>query len=345
MSEETEPKPESSLRMSRRGESRVRKPIGHSALTGSLVDKPEKTDVIVHPMSSRVKRPRITPETTGQVLSARGLPSFEAVRPAPEAVKIYKDTERGIDLRLSPTKDHEDGVAYNPATETVVLCDGMGAVGSKGEVRSNLAFALSHAVALMSDISQLQDPDAVKAVFSAAKDILNSVGIDVAAPADKRVSNWHPVEWGSTVAAVQRVPETNRWRIATLGDSSVAILGADGRIRDGFGEAFQALKAGDVGHDGTAQEAPLGSLVGFAKGSLDGFARYENGARRGHAEFTEVELGLGEKLVIASDAYIQKSHPYVLEQDAALTPEQWAAKAPIYGDDTTMAVIAPVLHA
>lgn len=275
-----------------------------------------------------------SPRDTVDITAERHIPTFNALRPEHDTVKTYSDKDGLIDLRLSSNIGHQDGLAYNPDSDTVVVCDGMGGPGEGGDVKDFFGFALSHATAELDDISTLADPNVVKTVVERAKSILGELGIPI--EARSRIRS-HPIEWGSTIAAVQRVPDSpdNRWRVATIGDSSVVILDASGKIKRGFGETFQTLGGGSWRNtDGDA----LGSYVGMAKGTLDGYVSFGSG--RGHAEFTEVNLDKGEKLVVVSDAYVQKTDFAVLESDAALTPEQWKAKKPKYEDDTTMAIVS-----
>lgn len=266
------------------------------------------------------------------------LPTFEALRPESDTTKVL--LLDNVDLRLTSMKGHEDGLAYNPTTDTVVLCDGMGGVGT-GEVKHYFGFALAHAAAELDDISKLRDEATVNSVVARAKELLTEdLGIEIKASDSTLVSSVgasKDLEWGSTLAAVQRIGETNRWRVATLGDSSVAVIGRDGKIKAGFGEAFQLIAAGKVESNGAAQDPPMGSFIGIKRGELSGVARYSG--RNGGAEFLEVSLEEGEKLVLASDAYVQKTPPSILEQDIAKSAEQWAAAKTRYADDTTLAIV------
>jgi hypothetical protein len=265
--------------------------------------------------------------------------TFYEMRPEPNVAKAWMSLDGTIDLRLSSLSTHQDGLAYNPDTQSVVVCDGMGGIGAAGEVKDNFAFALAHAVAELDDISALASPDVVSAVVERAKSILqDDMGVTVEAQSSRIKSGaTADMEWGSTIAAVQRIADTNRWRVATIGDSSVAILDSNGRIKEGFGEAFQFLKAGKISKDGSAAEEALGSKVGIDKETLGGYVRYEHQGK--HAEFTEIELADDEHLVVVSDAYLQKTPPSTLEIDAAKTRDRWVADKPRYGDDTTMAIV------
>lgn len=281
----------------------------------------------------------LTIRDTIDVSSEKRLPTLDSLRPEVKKVKTYMDKAGSIDLRLSSSGDHQDGLAYNPDTDTVVVCDGMGGFGKQGDVKNYFGFALAHAVAEIDDISELSDPETIDAIVSRAKSILvNELGVNNIEGGLTRMS-LRPIEWGSTIAATQRIPDTNRWRVVTIGDSSVAILDKTGKIRQGFGEAFQLIAKGDVESNGCASDPPLGSYVGMAKDSLEGYVQY-SGSRGTQAEFTEIELGEGEKIVVVSDAYVQKTPLRVLEADAALTSEEWASKKPLYSDDTTMAIIS-----
>lgn len=278
------------------------------------------------------------PKDTVDVTRETHLPTFDALRPEANVAKTYSDKEGAIDLRLSSTEHHQDGLAYNPDSDTVVVCDGLGGIGMPGEVKDFFAFALSHATAELDDILTLADEGVVERLVERAKEILNCMGIEIRPSGSRLVRNnmGAGFEWASTIAAVQRVGDSSTWRIATLGDSSVAILGVDGKVRAGFGEAFQQIRAGNVSSDGTAVDATMGSLVGIEK-SLEGGVRYQKNDFG--AEFTELELAEGERLVVVSDAYVQKSNLKVLERDASLTAEDWGAAKPTYADDTTMAIV------
>jgi hypothetical protein len=306
--------------------SRVRSSVGRS--------RPEATEP--GPVSRVRANLSRTPKDSVELATERRLPTFEALLPESNTVKTFLDKEGAVDLRLSSSKSHQDGLAYNPESDTVVVCDGMGGPGVRGDVKDFFGFALSHAVAEIEDISTLRNPGVAMATVERAKSILeNDLGIKVSDPGSKVKS--HPVEWGSTIAAVQKVKdtETNRWRVATIGDSSVVLIDSSGKIKQGFGEAFQLI-GGESWKD--TEGTSLGTYVGLAKGSLDGWARYD-GPSGTHAEFTEVELSEGERLVVVSDAYIQKTNFGVLEADVAKSSAEWAAAKPNYGDDTTMAIV------
>jgi serine/threonine protein phosphatase PrpC len=307
------------------------------------------TDYRIEPQSPEMGVPseatKVDPiDASSEVLAALELPrSFSEMRPEGYATKVMKAEFGGVevDLRQSSMLEHEDGVAYNPNTGTIVVCDGLGGVGKEGDVRSYFAFALAHATAELTDISMLSNPDVVASVVERAKIILaTQLGIIVEKQAG-RITTSRKEAFASTIAAIQNIEGTKKWRVATIGDSSVVLLGADGKIRRGFGEAFQQLAAGDVGSDGTANDAPMSSVVGISKDTLAGIVRYEQSisGRRFGAEFTEVELQPGERLVVASDAYIQKTAPHILERDASEAADAWKARAPRYSDDTTLAIV------
>lgn len=317
-----------------------------SRLEGSLVMKnvSGKTPSLSRPKTgsgeSKVSGIDSSPWDSIDITRECSLPTFNILRPESNVVKTYTDKEGAIDLRLSSHANHQDGLAYNPDTDTIVLCDGLGGIGPQGDMKDFFGFALAHAAAELKDITTLRDEDVVARTMERAKSILNSkLGISNEAPASKLKTNMGGgFMYASTIAAVQRVAGTTRWKVVTLGDSSVAVLDKDGRVREGFGEAFQLLAAGRVDEGGTAADAPIVSLVGITKESLKGGACYSKGDFG--SEFTEVELAEGEKLVIVSDAYVQKTNLAVLESDAALSAAQWKDKKPLYADDTTMAVIA-----
>ncbi|MCA9308850.1 hypothetical protein KC973_00580 [Candidatus Saccharibacteria bacterium] len=319
--------------------SRVRSTVGTGKQNSTRNDEiPAGPSRIISTVGRQVGDTGRAPKDTVDVTSETHLPTFSTLRPEANVAKTYCDKEGAIDLRLSSTEHHQDGLAYNPDTDTVVVCDGLGGVGASGEVKDFFAFALSHATAELDDISTLADERVVGRLVERAKEILNSMGIEIRPSGSRLVRNnvGAGFEWASTIAAVQRVGDSSTWRIATLGDSSVAILGVDGKVRAGFGEAFQQIRAGNVSSDGTAVEATMGSLVGIEK-SLEGGVRYQKNDFG--AEFTEVELAEGERLVVVSDAYVQKSNLKVLERDASLTAEDWGAARPTYADDTTMAIV------
>jgi hypothetical protein len=269
------------------------------------------------------------------------LPTFTKMLPEANSAKTYRS--RNVELRQSSTRDHQDGIAHNPRTETIAISDGMGGVGQPGNTKDYLGFALAHAAAEVEDILALQDADSVNAMVERSKELLAHMGI---APEDDVESalfsgGWgagRHIEWGATLAVVQKVPDTeDMWRMAVFGDSSVAKLDESGKIQEGFGECFQLIERGQAKADGRAEEEVLGSYIGIAKKTLGGFVQY--GAGGLHATFATVRLKPGQKLVVTSDAYVQKTPPITLEADAKLTNEEWAAKAPQYDDDTSLAVI------
>ncbi|HSW98175.1 MAG TPA: hypothetical protein VLF89_10195 [Candidatus Saccharimonadales bacterium] len=285
----------------------------------------------------------------GSLLEARRhqrseLPTFTEMRPESNAVKVYRSG--GVELRQSSSVQHQDGVAYNPDTSTVVVCDGMGGIGWEGSVKDNFAFTLAHAAAELPDISVLREPASIGPLVGRAKELLASMG---AHPEDQAsdsrmkggVGASRNVEWGATLVAVQEKPgEPGVWQVVTFGDSSAVKLGNDGKIQEGFGEACQLIKSGQKNPNGSAKEEMMGSYIGMAKGTLEGFAQYES--RGLVASFGTVRLEPGEKIVLVTDAYMQKSSPVTLEDDARLTGEDWASnpRAPKFDDDTTMAIIA-----
>jgi len=270
------------------------------------------------------------------------LPTFTEMKPEANTLKTYQ--LGNVELRQSSTRDHQDGVAYNPRTETIAVTDGMGGVGNPGDVKNYFGFALAHAVAAeVEDVSTLQNPESMHAVIERTKELLAHMGIHPEAEVGSELfsGGWgagRNIEWGATLAVMQKVPGTeNEWRVAIFGDASVVKLGRDGKIQEGFGECFQLIDRGRVKADGRAEEVTLGSYVGVAKRTLGAFVQYRAGGLA--ATFGTVRLAPGEKLAATSDAYIQKTSPATLETDAKLTNEEWAAKAPQYDDDTTMAVV------
>lgn len=277
---------------------------------------------------------------TATMLGESKIPSFEHLVPEPNAVKTYVSPDGKFDLRLSCSIDHQDGLAYNAESKTVVVCDGLGGIGTRGDVKDFFGFALAHAAAELDDISTLQDPATVMLVVEKAKSILEQdLGIPIEDTGSLvKTSMGGGFKWASTLAAAQQVPSTNRWRIATIGDSSVAVLDKEGFVVDGYGEAFQLLATGNVGISGTVDDGPMNSLLGISKTSLEGGVKYGNDTLG--AQFAEIELAEGNRLVLVSDAYIQKSPLSTLEADAKKTSQEWAASKPFYSDDTTMAIIS-----
>jgi hypothetical protein len=282
-------------------------------------------------------------------------PSFEAMLPEAGATKILqvKDAE----LRQASTEHHQDGVAVNTTTETFVTCDGMGGVGYGSEAKDNFAFALAQAVAELPDIHALQaGREGAKIVVDRAKEILHGMGIryedDLALAKGSdmtiNVGANKDLSFGSTVAAAQRIEGTNDWRIATIGDSNVLVVDSKGSVKSGFGEAYRLISRGQVTSDGSAEDPPMGSYIGIGKEGREPFAKY--GSRGMHAEFATVTgLERGDRIVVVSDAYLQKSPPEVLVRDIQKTAEEWKASASekggMYGDDATMIIINPVATA
>lgn len=274
-----------------------------------------------------------------ETIAEAEFPSVDHLFPEANTAKSYVSTDGLFDLRISSTNDHQDGLAYNSRLETVVVCDGLGGIGPRGDVKDHFGFALAHATAELEDITTLRNPSVVASVVERAKSILeDELFIPIEETGSKiKTTLGGGFKWASTIAAVQRVPDTNRWRVVTIGDSSVVLLDSDGTIKQGFGEAFQLIAAGEVGDDGTADDAPMSSLVGIKKGSLEGGVKYGNDTLG--AQFIEIELKNGQKLAAASDAYIQKSPPPILERDARMSAQQWTDAKPLYGDDTTLAIV------
>jgi hypothetical protein len=270
------------------------------------------------------------------LVEAINLPSFEAMRPASREIKTYQDPQYGVSLRESSTGDHQDGVAYNPNNCTLVVCDTAGGIGPRGEAKNNFGFAMAHAVATMDNIFDLHKPEKVGEVVEIAKGILNHLGTPVQTSETNLRGMNSDKAMGTTVAAVQQTPE-GTWRIATFGDSSVIILNKEGQAKDGYGEAWDHGKKGEFESDGTVVDAPMNSYISIFRETLGAAVRYGDadfGVRYG-----EVTLEPGEKIVVASDAYLQKTPISVLEQDANMTNEEWKARMPLYGDDTTIAII------
>ncbi len=283
----------------------------------------------------------------GAVSRAETFPTFgAALRPEKKKVKVLSPP--GAELRQSSIEG-QDGLAYNSGTNTVVLTDGMGGVGDPGDVKNNFGFALAHAAAELDDILTLRDPEIVKAVIGRTKAILSAMGmpvgpvpgvpVNLAAKVSSRAGAGRDLLWGAALAAAQRVPgSANKWRIVTYGDCSVAILNEDGRIERGYGEAFDSIRAGRLGASGGAEEGLLRSYLGIGH-DFKGFANLGGAPGLESAMFKELTLARGQRLVLTSDAYAQKTALPTLEGDAALTTEQWARKKPTYDDDTTMAIV------
>jgi len=298
------------------------------------------------PVPTRVSRVRSSnnAKKSGDVLDTNEIEmprSFTEMRPESGAAKVMiaDDKDLKVELRQSSKQDHQDGVAYNPRNRAVVVCDGLGGIGQDSDAKNNFGFALAHATAELDDISTLSSPEVVASIVERAKTLLSELGITVERPTSRVAFSTNAL--ASTIAAIQNIEGTKKWRVATIGDSSVVLLGADGSIRRGFGEAFQLIAAGKVDSRGMVEDGPMGSFVGISHETLTGTVSYERvraGERLG-AEFTEVELQDGEKLVLASDAYIQKSPPSTLEGDVKESAEAWKARKPTYSDDTTLAIV------
>lgn len=328
-------------------ESRVRH---HPTAAGSLAVESALEGAGIAPVVSAesrlqyIDRSASTPVVVAETRhTSKELPrSFAEMRPEPKTAKIMIDERAGIELRQSSTDHHQDGIAFNPDTNTTVVTDGLGGIGPDGEAKNHFGFALAHATSELTDISTLADPVVVESVVARAKDILqDELGIIVDGVRGRIKQKMFDGPMAATVAAVQRIEDTDTWRVITFGDSSVVALDKDGKITRGFGEAYQQISAGNVGADGTAADAPMSSVVGISYDDYRGTVRYGGEASRSKfgAEFTEVTLAEGEKLVIVSDAYVQKTPPSQLEHDAAEPAENWKVRAPRYGDDTTMAIV------
>ncbi len=345
------PEEESRVRVNMgRPASRVRVNMGRPAsvlelTSGAVEPVPSEHVDSEAPPVSRVIRPsksiHYDDKKGGDVLDLSEMPrSFLGMKPEGGVAKVMIDTDNRVELRQSSTKDHQDGVAFNPNNGTVVVCDGLGGVGSASEAKNYFAYGLAHATAEMEDISTLVDPEVVAKVLERTRTILESSGIKYE-QSSSRISFGKNDAMASTIAAVQRIPDTNRWRVVTIGDSSVVRIGKDGKIVEGFGEAFQLIKAGMVDSKGMASDPPMSSVVAVGKDTF--IPRVAYGSSRSGlymgSEFTEVMLGEGEKLVLASDAYIQKSPPSTLEHDVEESADSWHRRAPNYSDDTTLAIV------
>ncbi|MEX1052727.1 MAG: hypothetical protein WEC80_02670 [Patescibacteria group bacterium] len=308
-----------------------KEPTASSGITGSIGREGKKRII-----GSTKKSEPVTP-----------LSSFEVLQPKPKKTTLVEIP--GVEIRQASTKHHQDGIAYNTDTQTYVVCDGMGGVGSDTQTKDNFAFALAQAVSEQSDISAIAQMDQAIAIIDRAKKFLAILGVDfqkdLKLNLDSRVisSLTRDKIVGSTIAAVQRIDGTNTWRVVTLGDSSVIVIAANGKIKEGYGEAWQLISQGNTNSDGSAPDSPLCSYIGINR---EGNLAIRYSSRGLTAEFSEFEALTGDKIVIVSDAYLQKSSPETLINDMNKTAEQWAAgankdKDGMYGDDASMIIIDP----
>ena len=271
------------------------------------------------------------------------MPTYDAMRPKPYSLKTFTSDDGKVELRQHSTAHHQDGVAYSPETGTIAVCDGMGGIGFPGKAKDNFAFALAHAAAELDNIHDLKDESNAATLLQRARAILENMKfpdgsrLDLATELSRAVP-FSGIVLGSTLAAVQQIDDTNAWRVVTFGDSSVTVLDDKGRIREQFGELQQARKTKGLLSDGMVADSPLTSRLGFTKG-IDPSVRYSRKDSTYHAVFAEVTLSPGERIVVTSDAYLQKSREEVFLREVGATNAEWAALAPLHGDDTTMAIV------
>ncbi len=266
---------------------------------------------------------------------ARNLPTFEDMKPVSNELKKF--AVAGIDIRQYSTKDHQDGVAFNPNTRTVVVSDGMGGIGPGSELKNFFGWGVAHAVAAKGDLASLSEPAGLKAVLSEVAPLLDQAGVDTTVRESGLVgSMWRGLSVGATIAAVEQV-ESQTWRALTYGDSSVLVVTQEGEIKAGYGEAYQLWQRDGSQMGKLADDAPLSSCVGLKEGTLEPEV-IDNGRDGLRAQFEDFTVEPGDRIVVASDAYVQKSTMEQLIRDVNMPPESWAAR---YSDDTTLAIIDP----
>ncbi len=289
-------------------------------------------------------------------------PTFEAMRPEAAVAKTFQ-TE-GIDIRQASKTHHQDGVVFNSESSTIVVCDGMSAVGTDSPTKNYFAFALAHSVAELPDIHVLQaGGSGVAQSVERAKGLLQAIGISPQVDLHPQIKEGDPIlhsaevpnkyeglnkniRVGSTIAAVQRIEGTNDWRVVTIGDSNVVVVNGKGEIKQGYGEAWQLIAKGRIDSKGRAERSPTCSYIGIGKDDADSpFAKY--GALGLTAQFTTITgLEEGDKIVLSSDAYLSKSPLEQLFADVNKTPDEWNAgvsddEGGMYGDDATLVIIDP----
>jgi len=269
--------------------------------------------------------------------------TFTALRPDKDTVQIY--SHENVDIRLASNAG-EDGVAYNPETEALVVCDGMGGVGPKGDIKHYFAFALAHATAELENIAEVLSPEGAERVVERAKAIMEQqLHIPVEHIASGLKSSMgeasQQLAWGATLVAIQKRPDTrNSYRVVTIGDSSVTEVDEHGRVNDGrhFGEAAQ----GDIDEKGLAEDGALGTFIGMSNDHpLKGHVQKMGGKVRRWAVSTLVSLAPDRSLVATTDFYFQKTTPEVFEEHVQMTPEAWkkAMEGMSRPDDATMAIM------
>ncbi|MDP3953428.1 MAG: hypothetical protein Q8P99_01215 [bacterium] len=337
------------VHMSRRGEAgksvppESSSPRMSSGLRGKGLERPKGDDSELTEVTHSIGR-----KPPSKIISSMGRRKYEALRPKSREAKTV--SMEGVDVRQASTEHHQDGVAYSTETKTFVVCDGMGGIGSATESKDNFGFALAQAISEQPDIGILEQDDGVGLILERAIAILELMGIDVDGDLQTNMESRIVTSMGggaamaSTVAAVQNIEGTNKWRVATLGDSSVVVVDESGKIKEGYGEAWQLITRGNTDRNGSADELPLSSFIGVNKKDGTPVVRYE--ARGLTSQFAEIDaLSPGDRIVIVSDAYMQKSPPEVLIRDMNKTNEEWEASAQpsggMYGDDASMIIIDP----
>lgn len=272
------------------------------------------------------------------------MPTYDAMRPEPHSLKTFTSDDGKVELRQHSTEHHQDGVAYNPTTRIVAVCDGMGGIGPTGsKSKDNFAFELAHAAAELDNIHDLTVESNAAALIQRARAILENMKFPDGSRLDLATELFRAVPvsgivLGSTLAAVQQIGDTNVWRVVTFGDSTVTVLDHEGGIREQFGELQQVRETEGLSRDGTVADNPLASRLGFTKG-IDPSVRYSKKGSLYHAVFSEVTLSPGERIVVTSDAYFQKSREEVFLREVGETNAEWAALKPLHSDDTTMAIV------
>lgn len=282
-------------------------------------------------------------DTSEIVRIAQTLPTIDVMRPEPNARKVFAD--KGVDIRQFSFGEHQDGVAYNPDTKIGVVCDGMGGTGSGGTngetIKNNLGWALAHSVAAVGDLKKLSDITELSGAIAAVPELMESRGVDMSISTSTIRSKMHKgLEAGSTIAAVQQV-EKNTWQALTYGDSSVLVIGADNQVKHGFGESYQAWTRTGKSFSTVVEDGPMSSSVGLTQGTLQ--PAIEDSGRNGfRAEFGEFTVEAGDRVVVASDAYVQKSTMDQLIAEINMPAESWNER---HTDDTTLVIIDPMQFA
>jgi len=139
----------------------------------------------------------------------------------------------------------------------------------------------------------------------------------------------------ATIAAVQHV-EGNRWGAATFGDSSILVISAGNEIEMGYGESYGDWKRAGKPLYKALGDDKMDTSVGLSRPGLE--PQLYSG--RFGPTFGEFEVGEGDRIVVASDAYLQKSTVAVLMSELRQPAEEWSAR---HSDDTTLAIIDPAI--